>query len=111
MSRSPEDVLMSLTSRVLHVQPSLPRTAPKMCRILLEATTAAELLHKIWECILQLRCSHPENSEKNKVHAPRIKLFPTGLLHMSEHLSAHFAESEDNKGGTDGPWLKLSVVV
>lgn len=55
IGRSPEDVLRSLTSCVLHIQPSLPRTAPKMFRSLLEAMAAVEPLHNICECILKLR--------------------------------------------------------
>lgn len=45
ISKSPEDVLRSLTSCVFHIQPSLPRTAPKIFRILLDAMDAAEPPH------------------------------------------------------------------
>lgn len=51
-SRLPEDVLWSLTSCVFHIQPFLPSTAPKVLRILLEATLADEPLQRIWACII-----------------------------------------------------------
>lgn len=48
----PDEVFKSLTSCVLHFQPPLDMTGPKMFRSLRTATAAAVPLNKICDCIV-----------------------------------------------------------
>lgn len=96
---SPEDVLRSLTSCVLHIQPSLPRTAPKIFRSLLEAMAAVEPLHTICECILKLCYWIPKHNKIQKFLYQAMS--PPALLPFHNICQLIRWESEDNERGTN----------
>ena len=101
VGRLPEDVLRSLTSWVLHIQPSLPRTEPRMFLTLLAATAAAVPRHIIWVCILQL--CHPKRNAlcQIKVHRLVRKLCPDLSYPHFIICQLILRQPEDNKRGTN----------